>query len=172
MFLHTPQQLLGSLGGMYIWFWRTHNTVRMYFVFGLCIYMCLLNTHRLAACSAVSASGSEAIETCGRVQCVCALCGVTHTVITVLDQCLPRPHHSSFAIHTHCLSHYTHTEKCTHTYMSFLFVCTEIFLIKFFNSFSEHLKQTCLFSPQMNRLQTHRFSGSDRNALSSCILSP
>lgn len=33
-------------------------------------------------------------------------------------------------------------------------------------------KQTCLFSPQMNRLQAHRFSGSDRNALSSCILSP
>ncbi len=137
-----------------------------------CVYMCLLNTHRLAACSAVSASGSEAIETCGRVQCVCALCGVTHTVITVLDQCLPRPHHSSFAIHTHCLSHYTHTEKFTHTYMSFLFVCTEIFFIIFFYSFSEHLKQTCLFSPQMNRLQTHRFSGSDRNALSSCILSP
>ncbi len=116
MFLHKPQQLLGSLGGMYIWFWRTHNTLKRYFVFGLCVYMCLLNTHRLAACSTVSASGSEEIETCGRVQCVCALCGVTHTLITVLDQCLPGPHHSPFTIHTHFLSHYKHTHTEMYKY--------------------------------------------------------
>lgn len=85
-------------------------------MFGLYVSLCILNTHRLAACSAVSASGSEEIETCGRVQCVCALCGVTHTLITMLDQCLPRPHHSPFTIHTHRLSHYEyiHTEMYTY----------------------------------------------------------
>lgn len=93
---------------------------------------------------------------------MCALCGVTHTLITVLHQCLPRPHHPPFPIHTHCLSHYKYTEKSTHT---------KIFYYLFIFCFQSILDRG-VFSPHTNLLQAHRFSGSDRNALSNCILSP
>lgn len=102
---------------------------------------------------------------------MCALCGVTHTLITMLDQCLPRPHHSPFTIHTHRLSHYEYTHKEMYTYQK-QNIYVEISFMIFSDVSSEHFKQTGLFSPQMNRLQAHRFSGSDRNALSNCILSP
>lgn len=118
---------------MNIFIWPSLTCVYMYYFFPVqfSVLVCLnvnicKSTHWLTLCSAVNTGCLYKVEPSGRVECVCASCGITDSQSTVLHQSLSWSHYSPLSIHTYCASHCIHGYAHTYT-VNMTYKCTQYY---------------------------------------------